>query len=168
MTEWVINGSSSRRIPCNPKIGKRQQARGRRQKAQLRPPAPPPGSPNGNVSSQESKAGVETHTDLSRARLSHGPWRLAQVSSTPSSSHRSFSLRFFLLNPSRKSPSQPPPPRGPNQHLFVQSPHLSFGEVVYGGPTHKVLKRLSQRLSSFLIQVQTPFTTQDREPVGAR
>lgn len=37
LTEWVINGSSSRRIPCNPKIGKRQQAQGRRQKAQLRP-----------------------------------------------------------------------------------------------------------------------------------
>lgn len=74
MTEWVINGSSSRRIPCNPKIGKRQQAQGTRQKAQLRPPPsslpPPPRSSNGQVSSPGGeKAGVGEYTYLSCARL---------------------------------------------------------------------------------------------------
>lgn len=79
LTEWVINGSSSRRIPYNPEIGKRQQAQGRRQKAQLWSRPPPPstlhsGSSNGKVSSQERKGKSKSIHTFPGAGFNHRTW----------------------------------------------------------------------------------------------
>lgn len=155
MTEWVINGSSSRRIPCNPKIGKRQQARRRRQKARERLPPPPPlphchrhrhrrhrryrQDCTGEMASWRA-----AFTYLSRLGFPTEPGLPAPSSTTWSLPHPSFSLHFFLLSFPKKLPSLwlstallPTPPK---------SPDLPFEEMIdIRGPTHRVFKRSRQR-----------------------
>ena len=175
MTEWVINGSSSRRIPYNPKIGKRQQAQGGRQKAQLRssPSSLPPctqGLQMGKFPLRRKRQEWENIHTFPGLDLTTEPGCPAPYSTTPSLPHQPFPLRFFLLNSSRKTPTPRPltvaqfstfPPKAPIFHL---------GKRLITEDQYMRSSESGKELSAFLKKDKRfhSFTTQGRQSVRTK